>query len=165
MTASVAPTAAQLSLRGALVVRNILGEERAVEHAYPDGSYECPFCHYAVQGTLRGCPNPACTARVDERTGELDYPRERAERERTASGARASEEAERLANVEWSRQWREDQRTEQAARRMDVEKEAIARGACVRCALKDFPYRPPVFTKHRKECPLEVRARTPRGGR
>lgn len=162
---NVGPTAAQLALQGGtLVVKNILGEERPVEHAYPDGSYTCPFCHYGVQSSERGCPNPACTARVDAATGELDFPRATAEAWRTSALTRAADEAERVANAKWSAQWRETQRAEQATRRAEVEKEVVARGACVRCALKDFPYGKVKFVKHRGECPLAVKARTPRGG-
>ena len=149
----VGPTAEQLSLEGQLVVRDILGEERPVVHQWPN-DYECPFCHAPVQKASRGCGNPGCTARVDERTGLLDYPRERAERDAAARAARLSEEADRLANLEWSRQYHEERRAERAAHEAEQIAIAKTKGACLRCLFKNGEFRPPTFIKHRGVCPL-----------
>ena len=152
----IGPTAAQLSLQGPLVVRDVRGEERPVVRDYPD-DYECPFCYYPVKKSLRGCGNPGCTARVDERTGMLDYPRDLAEKNAAAAAARASEEADRLANVEWSRKYREEQRADRAGREAEAVKEAKAKGSCLRCLFKNGEFRPPTFIKHRGVCPLSRR--------
>jgi hypothetical protein len=136
-----------LPFPGRVLVRDVLGREREPDKTWPDGSYNCPFCFAAVHPEARPCPNPACTANPA-------FPIERA-REAVARAEERAEEAhkrERLA--EWTQKYREDSRRQALERVAAIQTEAMRRGACVRCALKDAPYRVK-YVKHRGTCPLE----------
>ena len=142
-------------------VIDVLGRTRPIEKIWPDGSYNCPFCMAAVEANRKcvgypggcsygtHCQNRACFANPH-------YPVDRARREYAEHERRREEEAQRAANREWSNRYAEEQRRERAAQIDAIAKEAQTRGACVRCALKDAPYRTK-FVKHRGACPLSKR--------
>lgn len=145
-------------------ITDVLGRTRAVAHSWPDGSWECPFCAYAYdpkRGKCRGraagyhtdcgegehCQNPACFANPH-------YPVERAREALTTDERRKKEEAARIRDAESARRRAEQDREVRVAKIAAIRAEAEQGGACVRCALKDAPYRTK-FVKHRRKCPLE----------
>jgi hypothetical protein len=131
-----------------VTIRNCLGEERAPDKVWADGSHNCPFCTAAVSGEWTACHNPACTAR-----GEIhsSYPVERARAELAAAeGARAREQ-ERQEIRTWQAQYAREQATEREQRwTAAVAAESIG-GPCAAC-LQASNYRKSV--RHRKQCPL-----------
>lgn len=148
-------------------VTDVLGRVRDVQRTWPDGSWECPFCGYgfsAERGLCRGqkqgyredcgngehCQNPACFANPH-------YPVERAREVLATEERKRAEEAQRLENLRSRREYAEEAAAERRAKIHAIRKEAESRGACIRCALKDAPYREPKFIKHRTRCPLEPR--------
>lgn len=143
-------------------VTDVLGNVRPVKHAWPDGSWECPFCGYGYDpkrgpckgraagyhtdcGTGQHCQNPACFANPH-------YPVDRARQELAAHERRKAEEAARLRDLESARKRAESERAALAQKLAEIRVEAEQRGACVRCALADAPYRVK-FVKHRTVCP------------
>lgn len=138
------------------VVEDALGRRREAKE-YPDASYTCPFCAAAVMAgspahAAGKCPNPACFARGG--AGMPAYPPDKAREVLEREEQRKREEAERQRNVEFSRQYREDSRRREEERLETVRREALARAACVRCAVESARYgRTPKYTRHRKGCP------------
>jgi len=130
-----------------MIIRDCLGREREPDKIWPDGSYNCPFCWAAVRSTDSGCPNPACTARPG-------YPIERAREELARQEQRAKETREREELDEWRRKYAEERHQERLAVLANIQSEAIRRGACIDCALKNAPYRTK-YVKHRTTCPLK----------
>lgn len=143
-------------------VFDVLGRERLVEHTWPDGSWECPFCGYgydpkrgACRGTAMGyrtdcgngehCQNPACFANPH-------YPVERAREELAAAEQRRAADEARKRDHEAKMQQLAEDRKAREQQMSDIRAEAGRRGACVRCALKDAPYRVK-FIVHKKACP------------
>lgn len=142
----------QLQLPFGKTVTDVLGETRVADKVWPDGSYNCPFCWSAAPP--QGCQNPACSAGA----WALSHPeqtRPRYEEARRQSEARKAEEARRQRDREWGEQYRAEQARERALAQATIEREAHKRGACVRCALENFPYRAPKYIKHRGKCPKE----------
>ena len=148
-------------------VTDVLGRVRDVQRTWPDGSWECPFCGSAYdprRGFCRGqkqgyredcgdgehCQNPACFANPH-------YPVERAREVLANEERKRAEEAQRVEIAEFRRRYAEEQAAERRAKIQSIRTEAQARGACIRCALKDAPYREPKFIKHRTRCPLDLR--------
>ena len=148
-------------------ITDVLGRVRDVQRTWPDGSWECPFCGYGYsveRGPCKGqtqgyredcsngehCQNPACFANPH-------YPVERAREVLANEERKRAEEAQRLENLRIRREYAEEQARARAEKIRGVQKEAQARGACIRCALKDAPYCEPKFIKHRTRCPLESR--------
>lgn len=108
-------------------ITNVLGETRAVDLTYPDGSYVCPFCGYAVIPERDGsdCRNPACEAGIHaDRDRALEMRRQSEER-----GAREAEDQRRHERlIEYARESEE-------RRRAEVQ-EAAEAGYCVSCFVR-----------------------------
>lgn len=147
-------------------VTDVLGRTRTVAHTWPDGSWECPFCGYGFdpkrglcKGTAAGyrtacgdgnhCQNPACFANPH-------YPVERAREELAAAERRKTEDETRKRNREAAMRRATQDKQARDQRASEIRVEAERQGACVRCALKDAPYRVK-YIKHRVRCPLEPR--------
>lgn len=135
-------------------ITNVLGETRIIDRVYPDGSYNCPFCNYAVQAGSHGCQNPACSANPENQS---EYARRRftdvAERETL----KRKEEASRREIQEFQKSYAAQRREEETAQIATCVAEAKRRGACVDCLLKDtykLKYSKPKYVKHRTVCPL-----------
>lgn len=146
-------------------ITDVLGRIRDVKHTWPDGSWECPFCFAGFdpsRGPCRGrtqgyredcgkgehCQNPACFANPH-------YPVERAREVMAAEERRRAEEAQRIEIAEFQRKYAEEQAAERREKIAAIRAEAESRGFCVRCALKDAPYRTPKYIKHRTRCPFD----------
>lgn len=110
------------------VVRLADGSGRKVQRTWPDGAYDCPWCHSPVPAGVRlsglPCPNPGCV--VNMTTEQLRLWRahlaQRAadERDREAIG-RFNAEMARKRGEEEERLWAE------------VEAQRVARGGCLLC--------------------------------
>jgi len=128
-----------------IIVTDCLGRTRTPDKVYADGSYNCPFCSYAVAPGA-SCGNPACFSRPG-------FPPETARRWLAEADARqAAEEARRqahAADMARARLAAERRRQAHAA----AVAEAQARGCCPHCAVDR--YGRVKFIKHRKTCPLE----------
>jgi hypothetical protein len=129
------------------VVVDALGRELVVIQAYPDGSYNCPSCHYAVQAHEPHCQNPACFTRPG-------YPAADQAKREAEEVERKRAEAQRRRDHELAIQRHDDEVKRRLARDREIIAAAEASGACVRCALESVRYgRPLKLTKHRKACP------------
>jgi len=153
-------------------VTDVLGKTLPVTHTWPDGSWECPHCCTAYspkQGPCRGraigyrtdcasdalpieqrgvhCQNPACFANPH-------YPVEDARVRLAEHARREAEDAARQRNHESAMKRIAEGKIARDVRLAEIRAEAIERGCCVRCALKDAPYRVK-YVKHRVKCPLE----------
>jgi hypothetical protein len=124
---SQAPPDAGLLPSAPSVVRDVTGEMRAVEQAWPDGSYSCPFCGAAVlpSESERPCPNPQCAAnpRMDPETVL------RRRQEHTESEQRAQDERARWARIS------ESMLREREGREQEVS-EAEEAGYCTQCFIR-----------------------------
>jgi len=152
-------------------ITDVLGTTLPVKLSWLDGSWECPHCSYGydpARGPCKGraqgyrtdctsaelpveqrgvhCQNPACFANPH-------YPVEEARKRIDEHNRRKAEETSRQRNHEWAAQQREQGRIARVARLAEIRTEAIGKGCCVRCALKDAPYRVK-YVKHRVKCPL-----------
>lgn len=138
------------------------GEARPIERVWPDGSYECPWCHYSVAADAAGCGNPNCFALV----GSSYWTAERIAARRAEQAARAAEEARRKRDHELALERIAAERQERLDKWAVVAAEAERRGACLAClrasAWESFgnPWNPPDrpdgrarFVKHRGACP------------
>lgn len=153
-------------------ITNVLGRSLPVERTWPDGSWECPHCGYGYDPARDKCKDQAMGYRTDCTSDELPaeqrgihcqnpacfanphYPVEEA-LARLAEHARCkAEDAARQRNHESARQCITDGKIARNARLAEIRAEAIGKGCCVRCALKDAPYRVK-YVKHRVKCPLE----------
>lgn len=133
---------------------NVLGIAREITRTYPDGSYDCPHCGYAVHVRLhQGCDNGSCAAS----THALANPavtRPIFAAIETKRQQLAAEERQRQLNHEWAMERIEEERAERERIRNHVALKAKSKGACVECALHSIRYGgPPHFTVHRKPCP------------
>jgi len=156
-------------------ITDVIGRVRPVEYTYPDGSYGCPFCFapVAAEGTEHPdmCAGPRCAGYRGGACGKVHchapgcvanphYPPDRARADVAETERREKEERQRKANHEWAMRRAEEERLAREEQRKEIRQEAEARGACVRCALKEAPYRTK-FVKHRdpspKGCPLTRR--------
>jgi len=81
----------------------VLNHVRTVKRFYPDGSYECPWCCAAVCFPEIQCRNPACFTNPYWKAEKLQAELDKIE-------ARKREEERRQRDIEWSRQYREEQR-------------------------------------------------------
>ena len=70
-----------------------------------------------------------------------------------ATERKRAEEAQRAEIAEFRRKYAEEQAAERREKIAAIRTEAESRGACVRCALKDAPYRTPKYIRHRTRCP------------
>jgi hypothetical protein len=143
----------------ASTVRDVLGREREIAKRYDDGSFNCPFCTYAVWTPAERCENPGCPASVDaianpvcaglfreQLAAEQRMANERREREANHAAAMAHIKAARAAR-------------EEAV--LHVATVAANAGACVDCAVALVQqYRPAKYIRHRGPCP---RSRSRRG--
>ncbi len=152
-------------------VTDVLGKTLPVTHTWPDGSWECPHCCTAYspkQGPCRGraigyrtdcasdalpieqrgvhCQNPACFANPH-------YPVEDARVRLAEHARREAEDAARQRNHESAMKRIAEGKIARDVRLAEIRAEAIERGCCVRCALKDAPYRVK-YVKHRGNCTL-----------
>lgn len=147
-------------------VTDVLGRTLPVKHTWPDGSWECPHCGYGYspdRGPCKGraqgyrtdcgdglhCQDPACFANPH-------FPAEEARKRLAEAERRRAEEQARQRNAEQALKRAEQERDARAQKLAEVRVEAEQRGACVRCALKDAPWRVK-YVKHRAKCPLEGR--------
>lgn len=153
-------------------ITDVLGKTLPVTHTWPDGSWECPHCCTAYspkQGPCRGraigyrtdcasdalpieqrgvhCQNPACFANPH-------YPVEDARARLAEHARRKAEDTARQRNHESAMKRIAEGKIARDVRLAEIRAEAIERGCCVRCALKDAPYRVK-YVKHRVKCPLE----------
>lgn len=153
-------------------ITDVLGKMLPVTRTWPDGSWECPHCCTAYspkQGPCRGratgyrtdcasaelpveqrgihCQNPACFANPH-------YPVEEARTRLAEHARRKAEDTARQRNHELAMQRIAEGKIAREARLAEIRAEAIGRGCCVRCALKDAPYRVK-YVKHRVKCPLD----------
>ncbi len=131
------------------LVRDVLGNERAVARTWEDGSWACPLCTSAVAAE-RGetaCANPWCVANPA-------MPVEAARRIYADAAARERERKERERNAHWSRERVEREALERAEQRASVRAQAEERGACVFCAMKALAGGRQVrYVRHRGVCP------------
>jgi hypothetical protein len=137
-----------------MIITDVLGNCYTVTSISPDGSWNCPccwaaasgWCHHDAKCSGQHCTNPACVANPH-------VPAEWALEQIAKAERRKAEEAERLENVRIRREYAEQAARERAEAKEQIRAEAVKRGACVRCALKDAPYRVK-YVKHRAKCPL-----------
>lgn len=129
-------------------ITDCLGRTRSPDRVWPDGSYNCPFCSYAVAKDT-ACGNPACFARG----GELGpYPASVA-REVLADLEKQAEEKNRQEDLErWRKDYAAQRAAEETAWREQQIAEARRRGACLRC-LFQAGHRRVKFIRHKTACP------------
>lgn len=136
------------------MVTNCLGETKAPNRVYGDGSIDCPFCfnpiRFSSEEFAQGkCESPWCFAHPN-------YPQEQALQVKAEIGRAEQEKIARQRNVEFAieRQKREAERRNEEIRL--IKQEASIRQACVACALDSIKYGSlkVKYTKHRKKCPL-----------
>ena len=146
----------QMSTTTQPVIRDCLGNERQAV-LYQDGSWNCPFCNYAVmigrpEHTAQKCANPRCFARGG--AGMPEFPVATAHEILAKQAQRAKEEQDRLAIVEWNRSYAAERAATEQARVAEIASTATAKSACLQCALESAKYgRTPKYTKHRNACP------------
>jgi hypothetical protein len=149
-----------------MIIRDCLGRERPVDKSWPDGSYNCPFCFAAAKVDpvtfAGGCPNPACTARVDQH-GALNFPVHVAQARLIEAEKRATAERERAEIEEFRRNYAKERSAERQEALEAALVECRDRRACERCLLKALGggYGKAKFIKHRGPCPLAPKARPP----
>lgn len=138
-------------------VIDCLGRSLPVTRTFADGSYECPYCSYAVQvGTpshaAGRCPNPACFARGG---GEMPpFPVERAKQVLAEQEARERAEAERAELVRVRAETARQRADEHERRVHQAGIDAASKNACVQCAMAlARAYRVVRFVRHRSPCP------------
>lgn len=125
------------------MVRTVLGDERAAEKSYEDGSVNCPFCWAAIRAhELPHCPNPACFANASWSPASLTSYREKHER---AAAEKREAERQRAEIEAFHKAYAEERRAEEAASIEAVR----AAGYCVRCFTKSY-FRKKI--RHRKVC-------------
>jgi hypothetical protein len=148
-----------------VIITDCLGREREVTRTWPDGSYNCPFCDYAVPAAGLefdhgvkdlvpvhvGCQNPACFARVNP-----PYPADRAREDLRCHEAQLAEEVRRKREVEWVRQAQKQRTEEHAVWQASQRAECVTRGCCLNCLFQPGWQRVK-FVKHRKVCPRQTR--------
>ncbi len=147
-------------------ITDVIGRTRPVVHSWPDGSWECPFSHSGVNVRRDLCAGPGASGYRGGACGKVHchapgcvanphYPPDRARADVVEAERREKEEAQRKRDREWAARRAEEDRQTREEQRKEIRQEAEARGACVRCALKDAPFRTK-FVKHRKPgaCPL-----------
>ena len=85
-----------------MVHTDCLGREREVSRTYPDGSFDCPFCSYAVFAERQEtrCSNPWCPASSYCFNTDGTPRQESADRMRAAI---AEQERRERAAREWAR--------------------------------------------------------------
>lgn len=139
-------------------VLDAAGRAHEIVRCWPDGSYTCPCCGYAVcaprDGERQACRNPACPAGRDEYTGRYYQSpasiaaAEAAAEQRKARDERAARDARSI------RDYHESAARERKERAAATLQEAISRGACThRKCLNLSGYGPVKFVRHRAECP------------
>jgi len=142
------------------LVTDTLGRTREAK-VYPDTSYNCPFCMAAVMAgspahAAHKCPNPGCYSRGG--VGMPPYPPEKAREDIEREVRRKKEIEERIELERWRREYAEERRNAEEERLATIQIEAMAKGACVPCAIESARWRrTPKFTKHRKGCPRSKR--------
>ena len=125
------------------IVTTVLGESREAKDVYPDGSFNCPFCWYAVQAPNTQCANPWCQAHPSWTPEALRI-------HLAKIAAQQAEEDQRKRNHELAMQ-RIAEDNQARREREDAERaEVIAKGACLRCWARNGK-----IIKHRAECPRE----------
>ena len=125
---------------------NVLGETLLVLKFYEDGSFNCPFCSYAVIAPATLCSNPWCSANPT-------MPVAAAQKIVDDAAKRKAEEERRKSLHTWSMQRIAEDRQAKAQFRADTIAEAKNRGTCVRCCLDNYDR--VKFVKHRGTCPKE----------
>ena len=153
-------------------VTDILGRSLPVARSWPDGSWECPHCGYGYDPSRGPCKGRAMGYRTDCTSDELPveqrgihcqnpacfanphYPVEEARTRLAEQARRAGDERARQRNHEAAMERIAQGQAARAKALADVRAIAVERGCCVRCALKDAPYRVK-YVKHRAKCPLE----------
>lgn len=137
------------------LVTDCLGRTRATK-AYPDGSYNCPFCWAAVNVDTPAfkalkCPNPACFALGGD---GRSYPIETAQAVLEAVARKRQEDKEREDLRAWRETYAHEQAEEKRKEREQIIKTAEEKGACTPCALHSAKFgQTPKYIKHRKGCP------------
>ncbi len=144
-------------------ITDVLGRTRTVDKVFDDGSWNCPFCNYAVNpsqtcrgraagyrndcGTVAHCQNPACSANPHNPAEWVREQEAEAERQKREERARETRMAEAVKRAQEDREAR-------AAATESLRQVAIKTGACVRCALHPSNYKKKLV-KHRGPCPRE----------
>ena len=132
-------------------ITNVLGEARPVCSIWPDGSYSCPWCAYAVHGSDNGvCQNPACWA---GRWAHVDWVRDA----KAKAEKRAQEEAERKRNHEWAMERIRRENEERNQRRAEFAAKVREAKGCWRCSIEPDRYGSGEgkIKRHRGICPKE----------
>ncbi len=153
-------------------ITDVLGKTLPVTHTWPNGSWECPHCGYGYDHSRGPCKGRAMGYRADCTSDELPveqrgihcqnpacfanphYPVEEARTRLAEHARRKAEDAARQLNHESTMKRIAKEKIARDARIAEIRAEAIERGCCVRCALKDAHYRVK-YVKHRVKCPLE----------
>lgn len=125
---------------------NVLGETRPVTRRYEDGSFDCPFCPYAVIVPATTCTNPWCTACPT-------MPVEAARKIEADHAAKLKAEADAKALRESIARTHALQAAERAKAKREAEAEAARRGACLACLWPRGEFSKPKFIVHRGRCP------------
>src|SRR5437899_1892762 len=124
-----------------MVHTDCLGREREVSRTYPDGSFDCPFCSYAVIAERQEtrCSNPWCSASSYCFNTDGTPRQESADRMRAKIAEeqrrQAEEEQRRASHQATMRRLEEDRRAHQEWEQATIT-EARKRGACVRCVFQ-----------------------------
>lgn len=146
-----------------MVVRDVLGRERAVEQVWEGPSWTCPFCGAGVVPRSCSwstaarpcdglhCPAPACTANPHLPVEAARRLVEEAERRRAEAERRKLDHQAAMARIEAEREREE-------ALWVQLVEEAERRGACRRCLrASGWRWGRPRFVRHRAGCPEERR--------
>lgn len=93
-----------------------LGESRNVKRYYQDGSFDCPYCFYAIVCPKQQCENPWCDTLLnanlltDRRRKQEEQRREEEQRKRNHELAMLRIEEERKAREEYQQKIQEESR-------------------------------------------------------
>lgn len=126
------------------IVTSVTGEAREATYFYGDGSYNCPFCTYAIGPNETVCHNPWCEATPGVK---LEWVLERKAKEEEEHKRMEFEQRRQEAH----RQYYEEGKRIKAEFRAQKRIEAIAGGYCLNCLFDKYDR--VKFIKHRKPCP------------
>lgn len=121
----------------------VTGQSRPVEHAYPDGAIQCPWCGTGWDVAGVACPNPACLA---SSYATVESVTETLEEWAARDAAAAARQRER----EWSAATRLDRLRAESALWDQVRVIAASTDACMTClASSRWKDGKPVYRRHR----------------
>lgn len=126
-------------------ITSVLGTVLPVTYTYGDGSFDCPFCRYAVKSPGTVCQSPGCVANPA-------MPVEAAQRMVAKADEERKEKEQRERNHRWAMERIQEGNRARAEATAKAEREATDKGQCIAC-LRRSGYRKTV--KHRGECPAK----------